>query len=555
MTTRSYLSIARKNAVAPFDSDVPSENKSATAAGEPVKKKSTTPTPFSTASNRSSDPITPARTDPTASISNTTQATTANSNTACTSPLTVTSLEQQAAGLRPPVAVVEQPSGVPVPQPTTLGAGPAGGADGLIRGMAAMGLGHALPQSLPGPALPNMAALPPPKSQGNGQHDVWGSQQGRPNNYHHVVGPARTPPTEHDNRKLFVGGLPTDVTVREFTPFFEQFGEVIDSVVMHDRQSRRSRGFGFVTFASEEDAMSLLTAIPGKTGYVTIKGKQCEVKASTPKVDDGSPSKFSGQHSHHHPTNSYRGYNSYRRQNTNGSQGSKTYLHGHHSFQPKRQHYEDDYGGGDHSRDHNFHHYRGDARNYGHMDDASAMTGYTNYNTQPGPMTEAGSHQYGAAPGGYYPLSPQASPYPMYGYPPMYQGGMPDGGASVHSGDGSYPPMPTSIHTMPGSPYYPSNDQAQYDPHSAFSAYDAGSVGYDANTSIAPVPGESLGSPVAPAGYYDQPPPSQGYQYGINYGEMYHNQMMGQEYGGQPPGALIADQEVGVNPSANEEQQ
>ena len=41
------------------------------------------------------------------------------------------------------------------------------------------------------------------------------------------------------------------VTVREFTPFFEQFGEVIDSVVMHDRQSRRSRGFGFVTFASE----------------------------------------------------------------------------------------------------------------------------------------------------------------------------------------------------------------------------------------------------------------------------------------------------------------
>ena len=207
MTTRSYLSIARKNAVAPVDPDVPSEN--ATAASEPVKKESKTPTPFSNASNRSSDPVTPARTDPTASISNTTQATTANSNTACTSPLTVTSLEQQAAGLRPPVAVVEQPSHVPVPQPPALGTGPEGGADGLIRGMAAMGLGHALPQPLPGPALPNMAALPPPKSQGNGQHDVWG-QQGRPNKHHHIVGPARTPPTEHDNRKLFVGGLPTD---------------------------------------------------------------------------------------------------------------------------------------------------------------------------------------------------------------------------------------------------------------------------------------------------------------------------------------------------------
>ena len=33
--------------------------------------------------------------------------------------------------------------------------------------------------------------------------------------------------------------------------FFEQFGEVIDSVVMIDRVTKRSRGFGFVTFASE----------------------------------------------------------------------------------------------------------------------------------------------------------------------------------------------------------------------------------------------------------------------------------------------------------------
>lgn len=44
-------------------------------------------------------------------------------------------------------------------------------------------------------------------------------------------------------------------------------------------------------------AHSLLTAIPGKTGYVHINGKQCEVKASTPKADDGS---YKPRHNHHH---------------------------------------------------------------------------------------------------------------------------------------------------------------------------------------------------------------------------------------------------------------
>ena len=49
----------------------------------------------------------------------------------------------------------------------------------------------------------------------------------------------------------------------------------------------------------QEDANSLLTAIPGKTGYVLINNKQCEVKASTPKVDDGRDSYKNHHHSNH----------------------------------------------------------------------------------------------------------------------------------------------------------------------------------------------------------------------------------------------------------------
>lgn len=37
----------------------------------------------------------------------------------------------------------------------------------------------------------------------------------------------------------------------QFLEFFKQFGPVIDSVVMLDRTTKRSRGFGFVTFARE----------------------------------------------------------------------------------------------------------------------------------------------------------------------------------------------------------------------------------------------------------------------------------------------------------------
>ncbi len=41
------------------------------------------------------------------------------------------------------------------------------------------------------------------------------------------------------------------VTDHGFLDFFQQFGGVIDSVVMVDRVTKRSRGFGFVTFATE----------------------------------------------------------------------------------------------------------------------------------------------------------------------------------------------------------------------------------------------------------------------------------------------------------------
>ncbi|KAF2352158.1 RNA recognition motif domain [Trinorchestia longiramus] len=45
--------------------------------------------------------------------------------------------------------------------------------------------------------------------------------------------------------KLFVGGLPYETTDKELRAFFEEFGEIEEAAVIYDRQTEKSRGYGF----------------------------------------------------------------------------------------------------------------------------------------------------------------------------------------------------------------------------------------------------------------------------------------------------------------------
>ena len=47
--------------------------------------------------------------------------------------------------------------------------------------------------------------------------------------------------------KIFVGGLPYHTTDQSLREFFEQFGEIEEAVVITDRQTSKSRGYGFVS--------------------------------------------------------------------------------------------------------------------------------------------------------------------------------------------------------------------------------------------------------------------------------------------------------------------
>ncbi|CAA6663026.1 unnamed protein product [Spirodela intermedia] len=83
-------------------------------------------------------------------------------------------------------------------------------------------------------------------------------------------------------KKIFVGGLSANVTQEEFRGYFEKFGKITDVVVMYDSATHRPRGFGFITFESEESADGAV-----ETTFQTLNGKTVEVKKAIPRDGGG----------------------------------------------------------------------------------------------------------------------------------------------------------------------------------------------------------------------------------------------------------------------------
>jgi RNA recognition motif-containing protein len=77
------------------------------------------------------------------------------------------------------------------------------------------------------------------------------------------MGDERRKPQEEEHR-CFVGGLAWATTDGRLEDAFRSFGEVTQSKVINDRDTGRSRGFGFVTFAKEEDMNLAIQEMNGK---------------------------------------------------------------------------------------------------------------------------------------------------------------------------------------------------------------------------------------------------------------------------------------------------
>jgi len=83
-----------------------------------------------------------------------------------------------------------------------------------------------------------------------------------------------------EKNKLFIGGLPWSITNDTLRELFAQYGEITDCVVITDRDTGRSKGFGFVTFAKVEDAEKALE-MHGKE----IEGRAIIVNAAKPREE------------------------------------------------------------------------------------------------------------------------------------------------------------------------------------------------------------------------------------------------------------------------------
>ncbi len=83
------------------------------------------------------------------------------------------------------------------------------------------------------------------------------------------------------SKKLFIGNLSWNIDDEQLRELFEEYGEVEDSFVMKDRETRRSRGFGFVTFVDDASADTAIEALNGKE----VDGREISVDVAKPKTN------------------------------------------------------------------------------------------------------------------------------------------------------------------------------------------------------------------------------------------------------------------------------
>ncbi|KAJ1188002.1 hypothetical protein NDU88_004767 [Pleurodeles waltl] len=94
----------------------------------------------------------------------------------------------------------------------------------------------------------------------------------------------RDPKEPEQLRKLFIGGLSFETTDDSLKEHFEQWGKLTDCVVMRDPQTKRSRGFGFVTYSCVEEVDAAMAARPHK-----VDGRIVEPKRAVSREDSARP--------------------------------------------------------------------------------------------------------------------------------------------------------------------------------------------------------------------------------------------------------------------------
>ena len=86
-------------------------------------------------------------------------------------------------------------------------------------------------------------------------------------------------------KKLYVGNLPYSMTDDLLRDLFAEAGNIDSATVITDRDSGRSKGFGFVEMPNDDDAKRAIEDLDG----VEIEGKTIVVKIAKPREEGGRP--------------------------------------------------------------------------------------------------------------------------------------------------------------------------------------------------------------------------------------------------------------------------
>jgi|SRR5688500_12602449 cold-inducible RNA-binding protein len=86
--------------------------------------------------------------------------------------------------------------------------------------------------------------------------------------------------------KLFVAGLPFDVDDQELKEIFSEHGTVMSAKIITDRDTGKSRGFGFVEYSEEASAHAAIKAFDG----ASLSGRNITVKVAEDKPRSGGNS-------------------------------------------------------------------------------------------------------------------------------------------------------------------------------------------------------------------------------------------------------------------------
>lgn len=84
--------------------------------------------------------------------------------------------------------------------------------------------------------------------------------------------------------KLYAGNLQYSMASHELQDLFEQFGEVRSANVVIDKETGRSRGFGFVEMATDAAARKAVAALNGKN----VAGRDLVVNIARPRAESGA---------------------------------------------------------------------------------------------------------------------------------------------------------------------------------------------------------------------------------------------------------------------------